>query len=116
MLIKHKHVIIDDKSFMIKYLVEVEDYELEISNGKIGLWVLYFPERPMSLNDTSNVLENYSAQIQPFISAILENEEFEFYNNFEMEERNSIGSTGGRDIYSKPIAEYAYIQYTLKKT
>ena len=102
-----KDIRIDDKKFLIKYLVSVKDYQLEISKGKISIGVFYFPNLPISMRNAELVVEKYSFELKREVNLVIA-ENAEFYKEFEQEHNfTQFGSSGGLNIYGEVVAEYS---------
>lgn len=114
----YKELTIDGNKFEIKYLINVEDYELEISKNKIVISAFYFPNRLMSLYDSENILNQYLDLLRREILNVI-NEHEDFYNQFESDYTfTEFGSRGGYYDFGRKGASSAHaIMYLeLKKT
>lgn len=114
MIIKYKDLNINEKKFVLAYLTKVEDYELEISKGRIALEATYYPETLMSLTAAEKVVESYREQLLREASLIMD-EHQEFYEQFEPETGVVTGSSGGRNVFGDEVANYAYLTMYLKQ-
>lgn len=97
----YKDLTFDGNKFMIKYLIKVDDYELEASKGKIIISVFYYPNSLMTLFDSENILNRYLNLLKEEIIIIV-NEHKNFYNGFESDYNfTEFGSSGGYDDFGR---------------
>lgn len=112
---EYKDIKIDNKKFKIKYLLSVEDYQLEISNNKISIGVFYLPNLPISMREAELVIEKHSFELKKNVDLIIY-ENLEFYKTFKPETNfTQFGTSAGLDIYGEIIAEYSNAVLFLNK-
>lgn len=115
MKFEFKDIKIDNNKFLIKYLVSIENYQLEISKGKISICVFYFPDLPISLRAAELVIKKYSIELKTEVNLVI-SENTEFYKKFEAESNfTRFVSSGGVNIYGEIVAEYSNVLFILNK-
>ncbi len=115
MKIEYKDIKIDNNKFQIRYLTSVEDYQLKISNGKISIGVLYFPNFPISMREAELVIEKHSFELRKELDIVI-HENPEFYETFKPEPNfTQFGSSGGKNMFGEIVAEYSNAVLILHK-
>ena len=90
---KYKEVVIDEHKFIFKFLISIEDYELEKCKGKISIGAIYYPNFAMYENDAEKIVHHYLRDLQKEVNIIISEYE-DFYKNFRKTKTN-FGSDQG---------------------
>lgn len=108
-----KNIIIDGNKFIIKYLTSIENYQLEISNGKISINVFYIPEFSTSIRKSEEIINKYYQEIKEKINTLI-NENNDFYRNFESDlNHTQFSYSGYRNKYGEIISQYSSVTLIL---
>lgn len=113
---KFKKIIVNQDSFTISYFTEVTEKELDISQGKILICIIYEPKDIMTLDEASEKLKQHldSNLFRPYVKAIIQDNK-NFYNQFKQEREFSIFGSSGGNWLEKSKANYASASITFTK-
>lgn len=114
MKFEYKDIDIDGKKFMIKFLTEVEDYELEVSKGKITIGIFYYPDRLIGLSEAESNMREHFNELMIEVSQIIDNNS-EFYKDYISETKFKGLGVSGSSQYGEAFAHHVFTTLTLTK-